>query len=359
MTRVIDLAALPTDSGIVFPEGTSLNIDSNTLYIDSTNNRIGIGTSSPATPLSILRNGTIVSTGLDASTVLTLQSTGATGSSTHLNLLSGSTGSTGQSVITFGDEDDPGIGAIIYRNADNSLAFKTNTTEHIRITSTGNVGIGTSSPVFQFQVGTTNDNNLCGINTNSSIPRIGADTARLVVETTSTYTQGLYARCMSSSVPFSGIGIGYGIDPNNIYNAAIKFQAALSTTPVTRFEVRANGGVANYQANNANLSDEREKTNIELSGNYLEKICNIPVKTFTYIDQALDDNEKTIGVIAQDVESQIPELVMESNWGSEESPKIRKSIYQTDLQYVLMKCIQEQQDIIKTLETRIQTLENN
>ena len=34
-------------------------------------------------------------------------------------------------------------------------------------------------------------------------------------------------------------------------------------------------------------------------------------------------------------------MVMESNWGTEDSPKMRLSIYQTDLQYALMKCIQE------------------
>jgi hypothetical protein len=46
-------------------------------------------------------------------------------------------------------------------------------------------------------------------------------------------------------------------------------------------------------------------------------------------------------VIAQDVQAVAPEMVMESNWGTEEEPKMRLSIYQTDLQYALMKCIQE------------------
>jgi hypothetical protein len=37
-----------------------------------------------------------------------------------------------------------------------------------------------------------------------------------------------------------------------------------------------------------------------------------------------------------------PELVMESNWaGKDQEPKMRLSIYQTDLQYALMKAIQE------------------
>jgi len=50
---------------------------------------------------------------------------------------------------------------------------------------------------------------------------------------------------------------------------------------------------------------------------------------------------------------------MESNWATEEAPKMRLSIYQTDLQYALMKCIQEQQALITALTTRITALENN
>jgi len=50
-------------------------------------------------------------------------------------------------------------------------------------------------------------------------------------------------------------------------------------------------------------------------------------------------------------------LVVESNWGTEDEPKMRLSIYQTDLQYALMKCIQEQQVIIEALEARLTALE--
>jgi hypothetical protein len=65
----------------------------------------------------------------------------------------------------------------------------------------------------------------------------------------------------------------------------------------------------------------------------------------------------TLGVVAQDVQEVAPELVMESNWGTKEEPKVRLSIYQTDLQYALMKCIQEQQAIITALTARVEALE--
>jgi 2-polyprenyl-6-methoxyphenol hydroxylase-like FAD-dependent oxidoreductase len=66
-----------------------------------------------------------------------------------------------------------------------------------------------------------------------------------------------------------------------------------------------------------------------------------------------------LGVVAQDVQAVAPELVHESNWAGKDQPeKMRLSIYQTDLQYALMKCIQEQQQIINDLKARIETLEN-
>ena len=90
------------------------------------------------------------------------------------------------------------------------------------------------------------------------------------------------------------------------------------------------------------MSDRREKLNFAPATSYLNKICAIPVQTFNYINQNLEqDAGLTLGVVAQDVQAVAPELVMESNWGTEEEPKMRLSIYQTDLQYALMKAIQE------------------
>jgi hypothetical protein len=130
-----------------------------------------------------------------------------------------------------------------------------------------------------------------------------------------------------------------GASPNN--TARDFFYATDSTAQ--RMSVRSNGGIANYSANDVNLSDRREKTNFAPATSYLDKICAIPVQTFNYIDQNLEeDGGLTLGVVAQDVQAVAPELVMESNWASkDETPKMRLSIYQTDLQYALMKALQE------------------
>ena len=144
-----DVAYITVDQAdaLAFGEKTNDNdrsIANEHMRIDASGN-VGIGTSSPASILSVQRNGTVVSSGLDSQTAATFQSTGAAGSSTHVNILAGSTGSSGQAVLTFGDADDPDIGRITYRNGDNSMAFTTNTSERMRISSAGSVAIGHAS----------------------------------------------------------------------------------------------------------------------------------------------------------------------------------------------------------------------
>ncbi len=148
-------------------------------------------------------------------------------------------------------------------------------------------------------------------------------------------------------------GLLLGFSGGTFNNATNYFFLGLDgSTP--RVYLRSNGGIANYSANNVNLSDRREKTNFAPAKAYLDVICSIPVQTYNYIDQNLEeDSGLTLGVVAQDVQAVAPELVTESNWGTEQEPKMRLSIYETDMQYALMKCIQEQQALIVDLQTRL------
>jgi len=132
------------------------------------------------------------------------------------------------------------------------------------------------------------------------------------------------------------LGIAHNTDSNGTGNEFLYLTGA----GTLRMSVRSNGGVVNVQANDANTSDVRLKKNIELAGNYLDKICAIPVKTFLYKDQT--DEFLNLGVIAQDVEAVAPELIDSSGVGETPEDGIPlKGIYQTDLQYALMKAIQE------------------
>jgi hypothetical protein len=112
-------------SAVSIPNG--LNFDSNTLVIDATNNRVGVGVASPTATVHI--------SAPDGTAPLTLNSAGGSDSTRALNFNIG------------GDN----YGKILVPSASGgAMAFWTGganaAAERVRITNAGNVGIGTSSP---------------------------------------------------------------------------------------------------------------------------------------------------------------------------------------------------------------------
>jgi hypothetical protein len=164
-----------------------------------------------------------------------------------------------------------------------------------------------------------------------------------------------WATSIQNSHASSPFGLLVRFTDSSPNNGSNHFLLCLDST-TTRMNVYSNGGIANYQGNNINYSDRRAKKDFAPAKSYLDTICKIPVQTFKYIDQI--DEEKTLGVIAQDVQAVAPELVSEDNWGTAEEPKLRLAIYQTDLQYALMKCIQELSAKNEALEARLAALES-
>jgi len=156
-----------------------------------------------------------------------------------------------------------------------------------------------------------------------------------------------------------GLQISYSAIPNSTANQFIWCPDATTL----RFEVRSNGGVANFAANDVNLSDERTKKDIEPLESYWDKFKAIEIVKFKYKDQTHDDFN--IGVIAQQVESVAPEFVDVDGWNnkiegneivSEEEPL--KSIYTSDLHHATIKVLQEAITKIEKLETEINKLKN-
>jgi hypothetical protein len=99
-----------------------LTVDTSTLKVDSTNNRVGIGTASPTVPLYVTGNNAT------ATAIMQDETNGA-----KLRLLANS--------INF-DLTNGGGGGDIAVSGANPLTFRTNGTERARIDSSGNVGVG-------------------------------------------------------------------------------------------------------------------------------------------------------------------------------------------------------------------------
>jgi hypothetical protein len=120
----------------------NVNIDSDTLYIDAANNRVGIGTNAPATPLHVA----VTTDGPQTLLFLVNNSEGGTNETAALQFGVRGTGGGSACKIIAGKESDHSSPA----NIDNFLQFTTteNDAEAVRmhITAAGRVGIGTTSP---------------------------------------------------------------------------------------------------------------------------------------------------------------------------------------------------------------------
>ena len=138
------------------------------------------------------------------------------------------------------------------------------TTISVRITSGGNFIIGDTALTANFRAGISGNNNAL------LLAGTGGDT--------------LMVRSSQASSAFQSIASFWS---DNV--GGLNYSSG-----TLRFNFTTNGGLANYQANNTNLSDRREKTNFAPAKSYLDTICAIPVQTFNYIDQAEDDPGLTL-----------------------------------------------------------------
>jgi hypothetical protein len=153
----------------------------------------------------------------------------------------------------------------------------------------------------------------------------------------------------NNSTPY-GLNIQFSAAAPN--DATRGFLTAFDTG-ATRAVIRSNGGLANFSANNVNLSDERVKAEIAPLGSYWDKIKALEVVTYKYRDQSHEDDN--IGVIAQQVESVAPEFVSNDGFGETPADGVPlKSIYEADLHYATLKALQEAMARIEALEAALE-----
>ncbi|MBL4753057.1 MAG: DUF1566 domain-containing protein [Flavobacteriales bacterium] len=123
----------------------------NVTSVSIPNGNVGIGTTNPEGALHIAGVGTGSQTvrGIVMGSSLDFESIELKGTSSTL----------GGGFIDFGYPGNDFQGRIIYSNSNNAMSFHTAAVERVRITSAGNVGIGTTSPIARLHLaGTVTEN---------------------------------------------------------------------------------------------------------------------------------------------------------------------------------------------------------
>ena len=277
---------------------------------------VGIGTASPEGKLHIEAGSSGSSYSPDGADKLILENN----SSVLFDIRSPASD---QGLIAFSDTTRA-VGLIGYNHSENSLRFSTNSSERMRIDSSGNVGIGTGSPGAKLHV----------VNT-------GGQAAKIHSDTNNSGDLGMSVLAGLDTPSSSGDCKWFRLaDGNDSGKAYIQFK---SSSPNAEF---------------AAISDERLKTNIQNTDVVgLDVINNLRLVKFDWNETATQNagwsmhGHQKLGFVAQEVEQIVPEFISEDTNGF-------KIMGDSGFVPYLIKAMQEQQTKIQELEARITTLEN-
>jgi len=265
--------------------------------------------------------------------------------------------------------------------ASSDLTFETNSTERIRITSSGNVGIGTTSPTANLHVSgssaqkiditdtsgastrisTANSNSFVGSTTNHPLLFITNDTERMRIDSsgnffhggTTTFTTGVvHLRSRTISSDSFGEVVSNGEHcPHGTYRVYD------TTNNATRFVVTYQGTVFATQTTISSLSDGRLKENVRELDKGLNDILKLKPIRFDWKAEEGSGKKNVSGFIAQECEEAGFEEFVDT-YKFKNEMQDAKSFGYSGLIPALVKAIQEQQAIIEDLQTQINEVKN-
>jgi hypothetical protein len=336
--------ALPTTSGgtglttltagyIPFGAGTSAFGNSANLFWDNTNGRLGLGTTTPGGTLDVKGGAAVNNT---------------------IYLTNGNAGNYGN-IIQARDSAGTLNASLIFSSLDNSILFNqgSSNTERARFDTNGRFGIGTSSP-SSF---TTFPSKL--------VVGSGSGTESITIYSgTSSEGNLIFADGTAGTAQYMGL-VRYDHADNGMkfYTNGGTLRMTLSSTGGMSVGTASDPGVgAIYATGNitAFFSDKRLKTVSGKIENALDKVAKLSGVYYTFNDTAksfgYDSDEEQVGVIAQEVEAVLPQIVKAAPFDLDENNNSKSGENYKTVQYdklvpLLIEAINELQAKVKALET--------
>ena len=302
--------------------------------------------------------------------------------------------------IYFADPDDDNVGGITYNHTDNYMNFRVNGAERARITSVGDIGIGSSSPssynsraqdlvikktgsdvgisiVAEASSGTDYSSSVLfadgtggtagyrgSIEYDHATDHIAIATAAsermridssgsVSIGTTTTQAQLEVNKAADGSTSAPQFLIQGGASTYGAFHFLDSNAYHIQTNSASRdIEIICNTGGVNLGPGDtafSSNSDENLKENIKPLNNVIDKIKNYRCVEYNFKDDK--NKNKKIGFIAQDWQKDFSQVVNKNKQDV-------LSIKYTETIPVLLKAIQEQQDMIQELKKEIEILKS-
>jgi hypothetical protein len=322
-----------TNTGIFFPAADTIAFTeggTESMRIDSSGNA-GIGTTSPATKLHVNQGN------VSADTYVQRISWGDT-SGTNKGLL-GFYSNNGSDTRGFIGADNNGV-LYLGENGGGGIRFLTggpSGTERMRIDSSGNVGIGQTSPGGKLEVNQTDNSGVCIVARYSG-------------------TGGLIGENYATNGSYTGPGLRVRA-ARNTSNGSYQVISYYNDSGAYRLFVQDSGNVQNTNNSYGGLSDAKLKENIVDATPKLNDLMNVKVRHYNLKS---DQTHKQIGVVAQELEEVFPSLVEEFSDKDEDGNElgtVTKTVKYSVFVPMLIKAIQELNAKVDAQAARIAVLE--
>jgi hypothetical protein len=386
---------------------TAITLGNTAVYLGNTTTSLGNVTLTNVT----ISSGNVTVTGANISGTANVSTLVVTGNQTSLgnvvitgnvsaNIATFSAGSnTAPSITTTGDTNT----GIFFPAAD-TIAFAEGGAEAMRITSAGNVGIGTSSPGAKLEISGNNDggasNNTLRFTDTDTSSGANQPTGRIEFYTSDSTPgpAGLTSFILSSTEGTTGLGalsfgtgqsgsaaermridssgnllvgttstagtvVGARMFPTGLIqgtrsestDAATQYDVYSTGAAAYRFYVGMGGTIFATSIVISAISDQRLKENVRDIDTGLDAIMALKPRRFDWKEGKGQDKKDVAGFIAQEFEDVFPECVSTSKAGADGIEY--KNINHETLIPTLVKAIQEQQALITALTARITALE--